>query len=372
MLRVARFPPMPPSLRGRTAELATLAALIRARHPTRLALVGGGGSGKTTLAAALGQRLHRFFRGRLRWLRIGAWDVTTVAKMMALQLGAGGAGRPLDRVRRALAVAGDALVVLDNHEDDAVTARILDALRETPVTWVVTARRCLLGGVTIFPVVPPLVGRQRDPFPAIARLTPLLRWHPVALDVADALVATRTVGVVALEARLRARGVGRIETVEHEDDVPEVRAIVAEASRALPVAARRMLDVLAAMGGDHMDARSLGRLAGAGSGSRAASALAALVRLRVVQVPAPGRFALHATVRHAIRREHRRDRSPLQVDPDGVARHYLELLETAGAARLEEEQTHLFALMDWAQERGDLSTILRVNALVDRLDEAGV
>ncbi len=367
------FPPQPPSLRGRTAELATLAALIRARHPTRLALVGGGGSGKTTLAAALGHRLSRFFHGRRSWLRIGAWDVTTVAKMMALQLGAGGEAPPLDRVRRALDREGDALVVLDNHEDDAVTARVLDALRDTPVTWLVTARRCLLGGVTIFPVVPPLVGRQKDPFPAIARLTPLLRWHPVALDVADALVTTRTVSVSELERRLRGRGVGRIETVEHEDDVPEVRAVIAEAARALPSAARRMLGVLAAMGGDHMDARSLGRLAGAGGGARGAAAAAALVRLRVVQVPVPGRFALHATVRHAVRRSWRVDGTVRVADEDAVARHYLHLLETRAGGepgRLEEEQTHLFALMDWAQERGDLSTILRVGALAERLDEA--
>lgn len=352
------FPPPPASFRGRTRELATLTALIRARHPTIVALVGGGGSGKTTLAAALGHRLGPFFGGRRSWLRIGAWDATTVAKMMALQLGVTGAGAPLDRVRDALVARGDSLVVLDNHEKDDVTAHVLDALRDAPVSWVITARRCLLGGVTVFPVVPPLVGLQKNPFPAIGELTALLRWHPVALDVADAIVAARLATPADLARRLRARGVGRIETVEHEDDVPEVRAIVAEAARHLPAAGRRMLDVLAAMGGDHMDEGSLATLARAGR--NAPDALATLTQLRVVQRPAAGRLTLHATVRYARRRE-------ATFDEGAVAAHYLRLLE-ARPDRLETEQTHLFALMDWAQERGDLTTILRVQELAERLD----
>jgi hypothetical protein len=355
---VSGFPPRPASFRGRARELATLASLVRARHPTIVALVGGGGSGKTTLAAALGHRLDRAFGGRRSWLRIGAWDASTVAKMMALQLAAGGRGAAIDRVRRALRARGDSLVVLDNHESDAVTAEVLDALRGAPVSWVITARRCLLGGVTVFPIVPPLIGVRRDPFPAIARLTPLLRWHPVALDVADAIVAARLASVGELERRLRARGVHRIRPVEHEDDVPEVRAIVAEASRHLPPAARRMLGILAAMGGDAMDEASLVALARAGrTGARA---VGALLELRLVQRPAAGRLTLHATVRYAVRRAS-------AVDEDAVARHYLALLERH-PGRLEAEQTHLFALMDWAQERGDLGTILRVQELAERLD----
>src|SRR6478752_9714780 len=47
------LPPPPRGLKGRATELATLAKTIEATAPTRLALVGAGGSGKSMLAAAL-------------------------------------------------------------------------------------------------------------------------------------------------------------------------------------------------------------------------------------------------------------------------------------------------------------------------------
>ena len=53
-------------------------------------------------------------------------------------------------------------------------------------------------------------------------------------------------------------------------------------------------------------------------------------------------------------------------DVDRYAAHYLDLFERE-PERLTEEQTHLFALMDWAQERRDLSTILRVQTLGNAL-----
>lgn len=319
-----------------------------------LAFVGAGGSGKTTLAAALGHRLRTRFEGRIAWLRVGAWDVTTVAKMMAMELGLP-SERPLPTLSRALRAAGPSLIVLDNHESDRTTATILDALRDAPVTWIITARRCLLGGVTPFPVVAPLVARRAHPFPAIAALTRLLRWHAVALDIADALVGAGHADVGKLERELRARGVGRIVPVDHEDDVPEVRAVVEVAFARVGRVARRLLSILAAMGGDHMDVEWLLRL----GRTRSTAAIDELRSVRLVQEPVRGRLTLHATVRHALLRL-------APTESDELAEQMLALLE-AHPDRLRAEQTHLYALMDWAQEKSKLHFILRVQHLAERL-----
>jgi len=353
------FPPPPRSFRGRNRDLATLAATVRAHHPTRVALVGAGGSGKSTLASALGHRTRRFFRGGLAWFRVGAWDPGTLLEMLALRFGLEARGKALiPALRRHLSsLPGPSLVVLDNHEDDRSTAALLDTLRDEPVTWVITARRCLLAGVTVFPVAPPLVTLGQSPFPRIASLTRLLRWNPVALDLADALVADGIIDESSLGQWLRARGVDRVHAVAHEDDLPEVSLLVAFAWSHLPPAAHRMLTVLAHMGGDHIDVDSLETLAKARG--RKAEALARLVRLRLVQEPMAGRFTLHATVRHALEKR-------TAVDPGLFFEHYLALLEH-DPSRLDLEQTHLFAAMDHAQASGDLETILRVQGLASAL-----
>jgi hypothetical protein len=348
-----RFPP-PPRLRGRASELATLARTVLGTAPARIALVGAGGSGKSVLAAALGHRLARRFPAGVHWFRVGAWDARTMGEMLALRFGT-------SRERHALfpelrARLGDAprLVVLDNHEDDRAMARFLDELAGTPTSFLITARRCLLAGVLIFPVTAPLVTSGRSAFPRVAALTRALRWNPLALDIADALVLSRAVTVRALAAYLDAGGVARVRVIDHEDDLPEVALLVAWAWSRLDAASRRVLGLLAHVDGDNVDHASIGVLARVRDPARA---LEPLRRWRLVQEPMRGRFALHAVVRHAVTRR-------TEGNPARVFEYYVSLLER-DPGRLQEEQTHLFGAMDYAHRTSDLGRMLRVERLLD-------
>jgi hypothetical protein len=353
MKRVQFELPARPRLRGRRSELATLEAALGKGGLTRLALVGGGGSGKSVLAAELAHRLRARFAGGAAWFRVGNWDHRTLLQMVALALGV--PREPLvESVRQGLAARGPTLIVLDNHENDRAMTRFLDALEGTPASWLLTARRCLLSGVAIFPVVAPLVQARRDAFPSVRALTSLLRWNPLALDIADALVTTGGTTAAALRAWLVDQGVERVRVMAHEDDVVEVRLLVEWAWARLAPPARRMLTVLAHCPGDHMDARSLAALARVAG--RGGAALASLRRWRLVQEPAPGRFALHAVVRHALAPK-------AELPADRYFAHYVALLERH-PERFVVEQSHVFAAMDHAQAAASLGKILRVEALL--------
>lgn len=354
------FPPRPQGLKGRTAELATLARTIEEAAPTRLALVGGGGSGKSLLAAELAHRLSRRFGGRLDWFRVGAWDHRTLLEMLALRW-----GLPRDRkvvvgALRAHLRKTERLVVLDNHEDDAATATLLDALSGTRATFVLTARRCLLSGVLLFPVTPPLVTAQEVAFPRVASLTRRLRWNPLALDIADAIVGAKSATVAELEAALVAGGIDDVRVIEHEDDLPEVALLVGWAWGRLSAEGQKMLGVLAHVEGDHVDAESLAALAGVRGARARDAAIRAVARWHLVQEAMPGRYTLHAVVRHAVKKR-------TTADPARVFEHYVGLLE-ASPARVVAEQTHLFAAMDHAHRTSDLDGLLRVERLLARLD----
>jgi hypothetical protein len=345
---------------GREVELATLAGIIERTVPGRLALVGSGGSGKSMLAAALAQRMAGRFRGGVHWFRVGAWDFRTLTEMLALRFGTRrrGHGSLVPGLRRDLARRGDALLVLDNHEDDRAMAHLLDSLSGTPATFVITARRCLLAGVLVFPVTAPLVTSGESAFPRVAELTRRLRWNPLALDVADAIVRTGAAKLSELGAFLDAGGVSRVRAVAHEDDLPEVALLVDWAWRRLPAASQRMLGVLSHSDGDSIDADSLAKLADA---RKPAAALAALSAWHLVQEPMRARFAVHAVIRHAIRRKTR-------GAPARLFEHYVALLE-AHPERLMLEQTNLFAAMDHSYKSGDMSGILRIERLLRRLSD---
>ncbi|HVV52877.1 MAG TPA: ATP-binding protein [Polyangia bacterium] len=355
------LPPRPHPFHGRASELRTLTAACRSGDHPRLALVGAGGSGKSTLAAALVHRLRRDYPGGAEWLRVGGWDHRTLLDMLAIRL-----GLPLGRlwareervaeVRRRIRARGPMLVVLDNHEDDAQMARFLNALADLPVLWLLTARRCLLAGVSVFPVASPLVTLGRNPFPRVHGLTSLLRWNVLALDVCDALVGGGAATVPALRRWLLAHGIGRVAPIAHEDDLPEVRLLLRWVWPRLSPASRRMLTVLGHLQGDHLDKRSLAALARV---RRPSAGLARLRAWRLVQEPFPGRFTVHATVRHAVVARTR-------FDQRRAAHHFVTLLERH-PERLDLEQTNLFAALDQAHTGGDFQQGLRLTKLLERL-----
>ena len=312
------------------------------------------------LACALGHRVARDFAGGVFWFRVGAWDARTLGEMLALRFGTPRARRSLfSALARRLSTDRPTFIVLDNHEDDRAMARFLDELRGAHVTWVITARRCLLSGVSIFPVTAPLVTAGRAAFPRVAPLTSLLRHNPLALDVADAIVRSRAESVAGLQKWLLSAGVDRVRAVSHEDDLPEVTLLVDWEWARLPREARRLLAVLAYVTGDHTSEDSLFALAGVGA--EGARAFTRLRRWHLVQEPFRGRFALHAVVRFAIRKR-------TTFDERRIVAHYLGLLERC-PDRFEIEQTHLFAAMDYAHSSSNLGQALRIERLLRTLGD---
>jgi hypothetical protein len=332
---------------------------LRRSTPARVALVGSGGCGKSVLACALGHRVRRAFPGGIHWFRVGSWDFRTLSEMLALRFGTPSGDGRVAALRRFLKDGPPRLLVLDNHENHGATARLLDAFSDAPASFVITARRCLLAGVLIFPVVAPLVTSGKTAFPRVAALTRLLRFNPLALDIADGIVASGAATPSQLADALLASGIERIVAIEHEDDLPEVALLVKWTWRRLPPASRRMLGVLAHVEGDHVDLPSLGTLASVAQ-RRVEEGLAPLQAFRLIQEPVAGRFALHAVVRHAVQRRTR-------ISHARVFEYYVSLLERH-PERLLHEQTNLFAAMDHAYRTNDLRRILRVDELVRRMD----
>jgi hypothetical protein len=279
--------------------------------------------------------------------------------MLALRFGTGRGDGRVQRLQEFLSRGPERLIVLDNHENDDAVARLFEALPGSKATFVITARRCLLAGVFVFPVVAPLVTAGKSAFPRVTALTRLLRWNPLALDIADGIVVSRAASVKALADFLLDSGVMQVRALEHEDDLPEIALLVEWAWSRLSAEARRVLAVLAHVEGDHVDAASLAKLARV---AQLAPALAELERWRLVQQPVRQRYTLHAVVRHAVVRR-------TKPDADRVFSHYVTLLERH-PERLQLEQSHLFAAMEHASRKNDMHGLLRIEALARALSEA--
>ena len=153
--RPSIFPTRPRGMKGRDAELETLARTItaHARRASRSSVPGG--SGKSMLAAALGHRLRSAFGGRVDWFRISR------VGFLHPERNARATFRHGARRQVACSDCGDScrsgpqrLIVLDNHEDDRAPSPACSTRSQARTsTFVITARRCLLAGVLIFPVV---------------------------------------------------------------------------------------------------------------------------------------------------------------------------------------------------------------------------
>jgi hypothetical protein len=345
-------------MKGRGAEVDTLVHTIEATRPARIALVGAGGSGKSMLAAALGHRLRSTFAGHVDWFRSGTWSFYTLSEMLALRFGTERGDDRVRQLQKFLAHGPERFIVLDNHENDLAVAQLFEAFADAKASFVITARRCLLSGVLIFPVTAPLVTAGKSAFPRVAGLTRLLRWNPLALDIADGIVASRAATVKSLTTFLQDAGVTQVRALEHEDDLPEIALLVDWAWSRLSVGARRTLGVLAHVEGDHVDSASLAKLARV---ARIDPALTELERWHLIQQPVRARYTLHAVVRYAIARR-------TKPQDDRVSSHYVTLLERH-PERLELEQTHLFAAMEHASRKNDLYALLRINALARRLSD---
>ena len=314
------------------------------------------------LACAAGHSVRSRFPGGAHWFRSGPWDAMTLAEMMAIRLGVRCERATRFRlVRETLASRGACLVVLDNHENDAAVARVLNELGAAPVTWMLTARRCLLSGVAVFPVVAPQAMTGRAAFARVRELTPWLRQSPLALDIADAIVGSGAASVHELRTWLAERGVLAVRVIDHEDDLPEVSLLVQWAWDRLAPPERSIMAVLAETEGDHVDGASLAKLAGL---RRPARALERLRAWHLVQTPLAGRYALHAVVRHAVSKR-------TSFPGARFVEHYVPLLERS-PERLDLEQTHLYAAMDYASRHSRLDWMLRIERLLAELAEASV
>ena len=264
-------------MKGRSGELSTLARTILATRPTRVALDRPGRQRQVDVGGGARAPLRTAFGGRVDWFRSASWGFYTLSEMLALRFGTGRGDGRVQRLQEFLARGPQRLIVLDNHENDAAVERLFRTFSDTQATFVITARRCLLAGVFIFPVVAPLVTSGASAFPRVAALTRLLRWNPLALDIADGIVESRAASAKALGEFLRDAGVTQVRTLEHEDDLPEIALLIDWAWPRLSVAARRALARARARG-----RRSRGRgVAGeacasreARSGDRRARALA--------------------------------------------------------------------------------------------------
>ena len=242
-------------------------------------------------------------------------------------------------------------------------ARLLDALAGTTGDVRASPRAAACSrACSIFPVIAPLVTSGAAAFPRVAALTRLLALEPARARHRGRASWRRARASVA-ELGDVPRGRGRRRACAASSTRTTCRRSRCSSNgrgRARLAARRACSAVLAHVEGDHVDARSLAKLARVRGrrrrSPRSSAGTSCRNRCRVATRCMPS----CATPSRAHESRARRARSSSTTST---------LLERH-PERLELEQTHLFAAMDHAYRKSDMNALLRVNALAERLERA--
>ncbi|SNX66223.1 DNA-binding SARP family transcriptional activator [Streptomyces sp. TLI_55] len=332
--RTSPTPPVPAQLPaalagfvGRDDQLAQATALLPedGDAPSVTVLVGGtAGVGKTAFAVHWARRIAARFPDGQLYVNLRGFDPVTdpVSPGQALRtllaaLGADQRELPQDedalaaRLRTVL-TGRRVLILLDNARD---AGQVRPLLPGAPGCLTIVTSRNRLGGLVAVDGAHPVhldvlsareghellvrrLGAARvaaEP-KAVRMIVELCAGLPLALAVTAARAAGRPAFPLAALAAELAEGHGSLDAFTDTDQVADVRTVLSWSYQALSPAAARLFRLLALHPGPDVSPAAAASLAGLGLPATR-NLLTELVHTRLVDEPAPGRYASHDLLR---------------------------------------------------------------------------
>jgi DNA-binding SARP family transcriptional activator len=339
----AQLPLEAPGFSGRQYELGELHAALPATDSDEdesvpvVVISGTAGVGKTALAVRFGHQVARHFPGGQLYVNLHGVDPgAPMEPAVALRFFLDALGAPPHRIPsgtegraalyRSLLDGKRVLIVLDNARN---AAQVRPLLPGSPGCLVLVTSRNQMGGLVAAEGAVPLtldvlshaeahemlarrLGRDRvaaEPEAADEIISSCARL-PLALAIAVGRAAgRRTRPLAELAAELRdARGSGlRLDALEPDDAVTDVRAVLSWSYDQLPPTAARMFRLLGLHPGPDISLSAAASLAGMAR-AEAGSVLRELTRTHMVAEHMPARFAFHDLLRaYAVDQAERHD-----------------------------------------------------------------